>query len=134
MNNIHFYSSIEENNIIINHLASLITINSDHNETILDRGWKNWYQIYKDYQYYIIIMDQHDENILNVFKYEYNSNRFNISNKYVGLSFYHYLQFIFRLDYYYIDSINNTYIGHDGNDTNSIQGNEKYEVLILIDS
>ena len=61
---------------------------------------------------------------------EYNKNRFDITNdKYIGLSFYHYFHFVIQLNHYYIHSCNNTYIGHDLNNKNNVEGNEKYEVI-----
>lgn len=120
----------EEETLIKDHLMSLITPKSrnDKNETILDKYWKNWYQIYKDYQYYLQLINipQFSESILN------SCSRFNPhSKKYVGLSFYHYFNYVMDLNIYNIHSCNNTYVGQSNEIGNeNIKGNEKYEVCI----
>jgi hypothetical protein len=117
-----------EEYLINDHLMSLITPTSrnDNNKTIIDKFWKNWYQIYKDYVYYIELTNEPS-----VTKCEITCSRFNIeNNKYHGLTFCEYFNYIMNLDHYCIHPTNNTYIGQNNEIVNyKIQGNEKYEVF-----
>jgi hypothetical protein len=57
---IYINTTIEEDFLIKDHLWSLITLTGIiiNNKTIVDKFWKNWYQIFKDYQYYLEIINE----------------------------------------------------------------------------
>ena len=123
------YISLEEKCIIKDHLQTLITT-PNNNNNILDCFWKNWYQVFKDYQYVIKISQKYYNNkvlnsgLVNIMHYDVTND------KYMGLSFYHYFNYINKLKEYFLHHSNNTYLGQNGIEDNNIKGNEKYEVFV----
>ena len=125
------FTNDEEKLLINSHLISLMI--NDYNTSIyqheLPEFWKNWFQIYKDYKYTIQISSP----IIN--KCNDNCCRFDVINnndKYNGLLFVEYFHYVLNWDYFIIKPSNNTYVCQSGIIDKSIQGNEKYEVIINI--
>lgn len=129
-------SILEEIFIVNNHLRSLITNDNENNNNQLDSYYKNWLQIFKDYKYHLEILQQDDSLLFtNNNQCKIKSCRFEkLNNKYIGLSFSDWFELVLHqnIEKFEIHPSNNTYIGNRDEKYDHIEGNEKYEVNIII--
>lgn len=128
-------TTLDEMLIVNDHLRSLITNDNDNNNNIIDTSYKNWLQIFKDYKYYLEILQQDGSMLFTKTTSQIKTCRFDIdNNKYIGLSFSDWFELVLHqnIETFKIHHSNNTYIGNSDEKYEHIEGNEKYEVKFII--
>ena len=135
MNNylIEFDICDQEIKIIIDHIESLGSTITNKIYYEIDIYWKNWLSIYEDYVYVISLLQKSQKIILFTFtKEETKINRYDIySKKYIGIFFPLWFKII-KNNNYILNLQNNIFVGLTHEDVSSIEGDEKYKVILVI--